>query len=62
MVARLSFRILTKLNRIRIMTNATENEQIGLTSQLDHLKNVVEHPELVPDRLVCLANMSGAKT
>ena len=52
MVARPSVRILTKPNRIRIMTKPTGNEQMGLPSQLDHLKNVVEHSELVADRLV----------
>jgi 5-methyltetrahydropteroyltriglutamate--homocysteine methyltransferase len=41
------------------MTKPTENEQMGLPSQLDHLKNVVERPELAADRLVCFANIVG---
>jgi 5-methyltetrahydropteroyltriglutamate--homocysteine methyltransferase len=41
------------------MTKPTENEQMGLPSQLDHLKNVVEHPELAADRLVRFANIVG---
>ena len=34
---------------------------MGLPSKLDHLKNVVEHSELVADRLVCFANIVGSE-